>query len=303
MFGVGISVFRQMTDRFFRTPDQVEAALHTECISIVPCVKHRTRPRLGEASGRVSVFSHRGIMWDTIDAPFSRYAEAIRTIKFAVDSNGNAMASKVIGVTSSLPNEGKTTIAGSLALLAADVGAKAILVDCDLRNPQLSGRLAPNAKFGLLNVIAGEKSIEQAVITDASTGLAFLPTGRSSKTRAQLKDRSNSNEILNCEAVRKVFEQFREKYEYIIVDLSPIAPIVDVRSTTRFIDSYVLAVEWGGTKVNLVEHALKQASGIYSKLIGAVLTKTPIASLGQYQGHLSDYYTGKKFKQYGEAVQ
>ena len=303
MFGVGISVFRQMTDRVFRTPDQVEAALHTECISIVPCVKHRTRPRLGEASGRVSVFSHRGIMWDTIDAPFSRYAEAIRTIKFAVDSNGNAMASKVIGVTSSLPNEGKTTIAGSLALLAADVGAKAILVDCDLRNPQLSGRLAPNAKFGLLNVIAGEKSIEQAVITDASTGLAFLPTGRSSKTRAQLKDRSNSNEILNCEALRKVFEQFREKYEYIIVDLSPIAPIVDVRSTTRFIDLYVLAVEWGGTKVNLVEHALKQASGIYSKLIGAVLTKTPIASLGQYQGHLSDYYTGKKFKQYGEAVQ
>ena len=96
-------------------------------------------------------------MWDTIDAPFSRYAEAIRTIKFAVDSNGDAMASKVIGVTSSLPNEGKTTIAGSLALLAADAGAKTILVDCDLRNPQLSRRLAPNAKFGLLNVIAGDK--------------------------------------------------------------------------------------------------------------------------------------------------
>ena len=303
MFGVGIGVFRQMTDRVFRTTDQVEAALHTECISIVPCVKRRTRSGLGVVSGRASVFSRRGIMWDTIDAPFSRYAEAIRAIKFAVDSNGDAMASKVIGVTSSLPNEGKSTIAGSLALLAADAGAKVILVDCDLRNPQLSSRLAPNAKFGLLNVIAGDKSIEQAVITDASTGLAFLPTGRSSKERAHSKDRANSNEILSCEAVRKVFEQFREKYEYIVVDLSPIAPIVDVRSTTRFIDSYVLAVEWGCTKVNLVEHALKQASGIYAKLIGVVLNKTPIASLGQYQGHLNDYYTGKKFKQYGEAVQ
>ena len=147
------------------------------------------------------------------------------------------------------------------------------------------------------------KSIEQAVITDASTGLAFLPTGRSSKDASSSKDRANSNEILSCEAVRKVFEQFREKYEYIVVDLSPIAPIVDVRSTTRFINSYVLAVEWGYTKVNLVEHALKQASGIYAKLIGVVLNKTPIASLGQYQGHLSDYYTGKKFRQYGEAVQ
>jgi succinoglycan biosynthesis transport protein ExoP len=303
MFGVGISVFRQMTDRVFRTPDQVEAALHTECVSIVPCVKRRTRPGSGVVSGRASAFRRRGTMWDTIDAPFSRYAEAIRAIKFAVDSNGDAMTSKVIGVTSSLPNEGKTTIAGSLALLAADAGAKTILVDCDLRNPQLSNRLAPNAKFGLLNVIAGDKSIEEALITDASTGLAFLPTGLSLKEQAQPKVRANSNEILSCEAVRKVFEQLREKYQYIVVDLSPIAPIVDVRSTTRFIDSYVMTVEWGYTKVNLVEHALKQASGIYAKLIGVVLNKTPMASLGQYQGHLSDYYTGKKFRQYGEAVQ
>jgi polysaccharide biosynthesis transport protein len=301
MVGVGISVFRQMTDRVFRTPDQVEAALHTECVSIVPCVKRRTKPGLGVVSDRASAFRRRGTMWHTIDAPFSRYAEAIRAIKFAVDSNGDAMTSKVIGVTSSLPNEGKTTISGSLALLAADAGAKAILVDCDLRNPQLSNRLAPNAKFGLLNVIAGDKSIEEVLITDASTGLAFLPTGLSLKERAQSKVRANSNEILSCEAARKVFEQLREKYQYIVVDLSPIAPIVDVRSTTRFIDSYVMTVEWGYTKVNLVEHALKQASGIYAKLIGVVLNKTPITSLGQYQGHLGDYYTGKKFKQYGEA--
>jgi succinoglycan biosynthesis transport protein ExoP len=302
MFGVGIGVLRQMTDRFFRTPDQVEAALHTECISIVPHAKRRTRPGFGVVSGGASVFSRRGIMWDIIDDPFSRYAEAIRAIKFVVDSHSDSMASKVIGVTSSLPNEGKSTIAGSLALLAADAGAKVILVDCDLRNPQLSNKLAPDAKFGLLNVIAGDKSLEQAVITDASTGLEFLPTGLSSKGRAHFKDRANSNEILSCEGLRKVFEQFREKYQYIVVDLSPIAPIVDVRSTTRFIDSYVLAIEWGCTKVNLVQHALRQASDVYAKLIGVVLNKTPIASLGQYQGHLSDYYNGRKFKQYGKAV-
>src|SRR4029077_19895130 len=123
------------------------------------------------------------------------------------------MASKVFGVTSSLPNEGKSTIAGSLALLAADAGAKVILVDCDLRNPQLSSKLAPNAKFGLLNVIAGDKSLEEAVTIDASTGLAFLPAGLSSKELIHSKDRAKSNESLGCEAVQKVFEQFRERYE------------------------------------------------------------------------------------------
>jgi polysaccharide biosynthesis transport protein len=301
MFGVGIGTIRQMSDRVFRTPDQVEAALHTECISIVPHVKRRKRPGFAFVPDQASAFSRQGIMWDTIDAPFARYAEAIRAVKFAVDSNGDATLSKVIGVTSSLPNEGKSTIAGSLALLAADAGAKAILVDCDLRNPQLSSKLTPNAKFGLLNVIAGDKSIEQVVVTDASTGLTFLPIGSSSEGRAYRKNRANSNHILNCDAVQKLFEKFREKYEYIVVDLPPIAPIVDVRSTARFIDSYVLALEWGCTKAHLVQHALKQASGVYAKLIGVVLNKTPLASLGRYQGYLDDYYNSKRFKQYGEA--
>jgi polysaccharide biosynthesis transport protein len=296
MLGVGIGVVRQMTDRVFRTTDQVEAALHAECISIVPVQKGTkttaSKSRLTPVNGRTSILSRQGIMWDTIRDPFSRYAEAIRAVKFAVDSNNGAIKTKVIGVTSSLPNEGKSTIASSLALLAADVGAKAILVDCDLRNPQLSRRLAPNAKFGLLDVIAGEKAVEQAVLTDASSRLAFLPTAFS-------KHRAHSNELLSCEAVRRLFEQLRAEYEYIVVDLSPIAPIVDVRSTTAFVDSYILAVEWGSTKVNLVQHALKQASGIYAKLIGVVLNKTPIASLGQYQGHLNDYYSNKRFEQYG----
>jgi polysaccharide biosynthesis transport protein len=303
MLGVGVGAFRQMTDRCFRTTDQVESALQTECVSIVPRVNRKTKSGLGAISGRPSVFRRRGIMWETIDAPFSRYAEGIRAIKFAVDSNGDPMASKVIGITSSLPDEGKSTIAGALALLAADAGAKVILVDCDLRNPQLSDNLTPNAKVGLLNVIAGDKSIEQSVITDEATGLAFLPAGLSSKGRTHYRSRARSNELIGSDVVRKMFEHFREKYDYVVVDLSPIAPIVDVRSTTRFIDSYVLAVEWGITKISLAEHALKQASGIYAKLLGVVLNKTPIASLGQYQGYLDDYYNDKNFKQYGEASQ
>jgi succinoglycan biosynthesis transport protein ExoP len=297
MFGVGVGVFRQLTDQSFRTADQVEAALHTECISIVPVQNGSKRrastSRLG--ADRTSIFRRRGVMWSITGAPFSTYAEAIRGVKFAVDSNGAAIASKVIGVTSSLPNEGKSTIAGSLALLAADTGAKVILVDCDVRNPKLSRELAPNAKVGLLNVVAGEKLIEQAILTDASTGLSLLPTG-------SWKHGTHCNELLNCEAARKLFDHLREKYEYIVVDLSPIAPIVDVRSTARFIDSYILVVEWGRTTINLAEHALKRATGINAKLLGVVLNKTPFGSLGKYQGYLKDYYNSKSFERYNNMV-
>ena len=303
MLGVGIGVLRQLTDRVFRTSDQVETALQVECISIIPFQKRAkkitSKSRVTGVAGPASIFSDREMMLDTIDDPFSRYAEAIRAVKFALESNYDPMTNKVIGVTSSLPNEGKSTIAGSLALLAADAGARTLLVDCDLRNPQLSRKLAPSVKFGLLNVTAGEKSIEEVILFDAATRLAFLPSGFSLKDQAHGIDRVHSNELLSCEALRKLFDQLREKYEYIVVDLSPIAPIVDVRSTTRFMDSYVLVVEWGITNIDLVAHALKQASGIYEKLIGVVLNKTPIACLGQYQGHLNEYYNSNSFHRYG----
>ena len=97
-----------------------------------------------------------------INSPFSRFAEAIRSIKLAIDlNNGSVNGKQVIGFTSSLPNEGKSTIAASLALLVAQAGARVILVDCDLRNPSLTRKLAPGAELGILDVIAGAVSLQR----------------------------------------------------------------------------------------------------------------------------------------------
>ena len=116
------------------------------------------------------------LFWAVLDSPLSRFAEAIRSIKLAVDLNSGAVNSnKVIGFTSSLPNEGKSTIATNVALLMAQAGARVILVDCDLRNPSLSRSLAPNADHGILDVIAGRLPLEEVIWADRFTNLAFLP--------------------------------------------------------------------------------------------------------------------------------
>ena len=295
MLGVGIGVARQLTDRVFRTRDQVEFKLQTDCIAIVPIQKvsrrGRSTFRLRTVSDQMRDIRRRGVMWDTIYSPFSRYTESIRAIKIALDAHACGETGKIVGVTSALPNEGKSTIAGSLSLLAAHAGKKVILVDCDLRNPRLSRALAPKANCGFVEVLTGEKLIEQAVVTDPATSLAFLPAGLSERL-------VHSSELIGGEKAFKLFERLRERYELIVVDLSPIAPIVDVRSTTRFIDSYILIVEWGCTKMSVVEYALKEASGVCQKVLGVVLNKTPISSLAQYDGYLKDYYDDRSFKQY-----
>ena len=232
------------------------------------------------------------LLWSVVDAPLSRFSEAIRSIKLAIDMNGAFKANRVIGFTSSLPNEGKSTIAFSLAQLMAQVGARTILVDCDLRNPSLSRALAPRAKRGLIDVLTEKVEFEKAIWKDAATNMVFLPV--------VMKFRfANTSEILSSVTMKKFFEKLRESYDYIIVDLPPLAPIVDVRAATPIVDSFVYIIEWGRTKSDVVEHALGQAQEVYDHLLGVVLNKVDMKSFGRHASHHESYYYNKDYGRYG----
>jgi succinoglycan biosynthesis transport protein ExoP len=97
--------------------------------------------------------------------------------------------------------------------------------------------------------------------------------------------------------MKEMFDDLLKSYDYIIVDLSPLAPVVDVRVTTKFIDSYVFVVEWERTKIEVVEHALNVAKGIKDMMLGVVLNKADIARIGRY-GH-DGYYQNKYYSRYG----
>ena len=70
-----------------------------------------------------------------------------------------------------------------------------------------------------------------------------------------------------------MFERLREAYDYIIVDLSPLAPVVDVRAMTHLIDSFVFVAEWGRTKMDVAEHALSSARGVYETCSASFSTR------------------------------
>src|SRR5439155_15507543 len=185
---------------------------------------------------------------------------------------------RVIGITSALPHEGKSTIIAALALLMSQAGARTILVDCDLRNPSLTRRLAPKSTQGLLHVIFGKASLSEVVYTDWSTGLSFLPAVLNSRF-------AHTNEIVASDAMKKLIESLRESYDYVLVDLSPLAPVVDVRATTHLFDSYVFVIEWARTGIDVVEQALNDARGVYENLLGVVLNKSYFDVLGRFDGY------------------
>ncbi len=198
--------------------------------------------------------------------------------------------SNIVGFTSSLPNEGKSTIAGALAQLISLAGARCLLVDGDLRNPTLSRQLARDAQAGLLEVLSGKFPLKDVVWKDNSTNMSFLPM----VARSRL---TNTSDILASGAVQQFFAQARESYDYIIVDFSPVSPVVDVRVTARWVDAYVYIVEWGVTRPDLAQYALKNAPELREKILGIVLNKVDLSVLKRYgtkyKDYLSEKYSGR----------
>jgi succinoglycan biosynthesis transport protein ExoP len=300
LVGLGIGQLREFLDRVFRTRSQVEEKLHTDCIAVIPALTvnplvlaDSSPPKKGRGDKNSrQLMPDRTPAWHVMKSPFSRYSEAIRSIKMAIDLREAGKVNKVIAFTSTLPNEGKSTIAASLAQMMSYVGTSTILVDCDLRNPSLTRLLAPTAQTGFFDLIQGDAQIEDVVWVDQATGLEFLPQAMKARF-------AHTSHTLASEAAIALFDNLRERYEYVLVDCSPMVPVVDVKATTLFVDSYVYVVEWGETRSDVVEHALKDAPGIYEKLVGVVLNKVDMMALSRYDGFGARYYFNKHYTRYG----
>jgi succinoglycan biosynthesis transport protein ExoP len=297
IFGVAVGMLREISDRAFRTTAQVEGRLRTECIGVLPLTKgaidHGSSAQYPDdrATGPRMILRDPSL-WSAADSPLSRFTETIRGVKVAADLSNEGKSSKVIAVTSSLPNEGKSTVAMALAQTIALSGGRVVLVDCDLRNSSLSHMLAPTAACGVLDAAFGRVPLAEVLWTEPTSNLAFIPAA----VPAHFPE---SSDLLGCEETRKFFDALREIYDYIVVDLSPLAPIVDVRVVTRLVDSFVLVIEWGRTDMEVVEHALGRAPGVQDNLLGVVLNKVDMQAFARYETYHESYYSNRTRAQYG----
>jgi polysaccharide biosynthesis transport protein len=296
--GLGAALLRELlAGRGFRTSKSVQSRLRIACIGVLPKVEAAKQPSWPKqapsaAAPKSLVRGDKGISWTVVDHPVSRFSEGVRSIKLAIDLDNRTRSSRVIGFTSAVPNEGKSTIALAVGQLIARNGAPVIVVDCDLRNPSLTRSVAPDATTGIVELVAGEASLEDVVWIDRSTQLAFLPA----IPRAGPPDPPT---IFTSVELKRSLDELRKRYQFVIVDLSPLAPVIDVCATTELIDSYVLVIEWGRTNIDVVQHALRAAPDVSESILGAVLNKADMKKLARYDPYLMGYYFHNRVQQYG----
>ena len=219
--------------------------------------------------------------------PLSSFAESLRKLRASILFSKVGEPVKVIAVTSSLPGEGKTTTTFSLARTLATSGAKVIVVDCDLRQSAISQFLKEPAPVGLLEVLNGVSTLEQALIDDES-GCHILPLAKSSYT---------PRDVLGSSAMHRLLQELRNRYEIVLLDTAPLLAIADTRILAPHADAVVMLVRWKKTPVKAVQSALALLQGTRAFIAGVALTQMDLKAQSRY-GYGDSYYYYANYRKY-----
>ncbi|MBR0810927.1 MULTISPECIES: Wzz/FepE/Etk N-terminal domain-containing protein [Bradyrhizobium] len=283
--GFGVAFGRELLSDVLRTPAEVEEELGVKCLGVLPDIRPpMTTGALLSTSGKAG---SPDLSRYVVDHPFSRFAETLRNIKVSIDVARLTREIKVIGIVSSLPKEGKTTVAANFAQLIALTGHRTVLIDGDLHTRSLTRELAPNAKSGLVEALADPASLGYHVQRSKETGLDFLPSVVASRM-------VNSADVIGSKAMAELLKVLREHYEYIVIDLAPVMPVADSKAVSLLIDAMVYVIEWGQTTRSALQESVSGSEVLQKKLLGAVLNRANpkmLKRIEAYKGkHHNSYY-------------
>lgn len=212
------------------------------------------------------------------------YEEAIKTLRTNIQFCGNNI--RVVMFTSSIPNEGKSSITFALARSLAQTGKRVLLVDADIRKSVLVARYHLERDVdGLSQYLSGQKSREEVIYGTNVEGLDVIFSGPFAP---------NPAELLEEEVFSELIFWARNQYEYVIVDTPPITNVIDAAIVARSCDGAALVVESGAISYRIAQRVKQQMEKTGCRLLGTVLNKVG----GENSGYYSKYY-GSYGKRYG----
>jgi polysaccharide chain length determinant protein (PEP-CTERM system associated) len=312
--GVGIAVIQEQQNPQFRRPEDVEQAIGLRVLAVIPdftIVWNPTtwkrfipyyRPVSGRKEGgdeidqkliagpQLPVQGQSGLPFESNiivkHLPKSIVAEQYRVAATRLALDRIEERSTIVCVTSAVQGEGKTTTVVNLGYtFARDLGRRTVLVDCDFKRPSLN-RYAENASVpGLADCLRSGISVDDCLFGFPEVPCWIMPVG---------KCEDESNELLKANRLSGIFDQLRDRFEYIFINAPPILPLADMNVITGYVDVLLLVVRAASTPQHYVKHALN-----------TLMTDKPIhlifnAARGQnLPSYFHDYYMHSYKKKLG----
>jgi exopolysaccharide transport family protein len=277
ILGTLVILLLERLDGGFRTGEQIERLTGRPLVGMIPSLNRSTLGKLTPARFAIEKMT-------------SAYAEALRSAYTAMTLGTLDKPPRVVMVTSSLPAEGKSTFACSLAGLVARASAdkKILVMDCDLRRSSVGGTLNVTATGGTIDeYLAGTKSLEEVIGRDEQSGVYYV-LARSNTP--------NSAEILDSNAMKSFILALSNQFDLIFLDTPPLMAVADALVTARLSDYILFLVRWERTPREIAINALRLFRDL-PKSIGVVLVQVDVRRHSKYgYGDYGYYYS--KYKDY-----
>ncbi|RZT18918.1 receptor protein-tyrosine kinase [Mycobacterium sp. BK558] len=261
--GIGIAVVRDILDNTVKDPKNLEEITGAGIVGSIPLDKERRR------QAAIS-----------FDSDNSAIAESFRKLRTNLQFLAVDNPPRVIVVTSSMPHEGKSTTAINVALALAEADHNVVLVDGDMRRPMLHNYLDLVGAVGFSSVLSGMAQLEDALQKTRYTGLTVLTAGSIPP---------NPSELLGSQSARKLLNELRSTFDYVIVDSTPLLAVTDAAILAAGADGVLIMARFGQTKREQLGHAVRSLVSVGAPLLGAVFTMMPMRGNNSY-GYSYSYY-------------
>ncbi len=264
--GLIVAIVLEGFDPYVRTVEEAETILRKPILTMIPLAKVSD----GELPEE-TIATHRS----------GQTAESLVTLKAAIETQLADMPRKVVMITSSIAGEGKTFLAVSHARSLALSGQRVLLIDLDLRRPRVAAACGIEAGPGLAEIFLEDKTVDDLVLTDPISGMDILLGGARQRSPETL---------LHDERFGPLIHSLRARYDTIMIDTAPIAPISDSQLIGKHVDMIFLAVAWAKAPVAVVKRAVEVLSRIDVPLVGGILTLVDLKRYTSYDRLGYNYY-------------
>jgi capsular exopolysaccharide synthesis family protein len=275
--GVVVSFLLESLDTGLRSIAEIESITELPSLAIIPRAR---RSSADQAATLTTAQRNVGVLTQ----PKSQFAESFRSLRTSLLLSTAGHPPKFIVLTSATPSEGKTTAATNLAAILAQRDTRVLLIDGDLRRPNIHHRFGLNGKIGLTTVLTGATKLEETVQgVPEIPNLDILPSGPVPPF---------PTEMLSSGAMDAILRRCAEIYDYVVIDSPPILSVTDGVILARQADAVVLVVRHGKSSKHVVRRArdilLRSGAGITGIVLNAVDLNSP-----EYYGYYG--YSGYSY--------
>ena len=279
--GVGVAFLLEALDNGYRNFEVLAQDINVKGLGMVPLL----------SKGNLKLQRPEEYL---LSKPTSSFAEAHRNIHASLmfSGGGAGVAPRVLGVTSSVPGEGKSTVALCFAHILGKSGLKVLVVEADMRRPVLKRRIEISDQFISLNEVfehSPDGAVKKDVFTEPHSGVDILYANKEDDPQS----------LFASKPFELFLQEARGQYDMVIVDTPPVMAVSDVIVASKYFDALSFIIQWEKTEKGIVKSAFKQLKQTNVPIAGAILTQVNVkrhqgygyGDQGYYYGTKSGYYS------------